>query len=154
MLNQGKICPSKSPAGAPIFFVLKPHGRGLRLSVDYRELNNVTIMNRRPLPLMNELRDRVQDARSFTKIDLKAGFHLIPVQDRDEWKTAFCTRYGLYEYTVMPFGLANAPATFQEAMEVIFRDMLDRGLLIYMYDFLIHSKSKEQHTQIVLEVLR
>jgi len=111
-------------------------------------------MNRRPLPLINELRDRVQGARIFTKIDLKAVFHHIQVKEGDEWKTAFRTRYGLYEYTVMPFGLANAPATFQDAMETIFRDMLDRGLLIYMDDFLIYSETEEDHIQIVLEVLR
>jgi len=103
---------------------------------------------------MNELRDRVQGARIFTKIDLKAGFHLIRVKEGEEWKTAFRTRYGLYEYTVMPFGLANAPATFQDAMETIFRDMLDRGLLIYMDDFSIYSETEEEHIQLVLEVLR
>jgi hypothetical protein len=111
-------------------------------------------MNRRPLPLMNELRDRVQCAKIFTKIDLKAEFNLVRVEKGDEWKTAFRTRYGLYEYTVMPFGLANTPATFQEAMETIFSDMLDRGLLIYMDDFLIYSETEEEHTQKVLEVLQ
>jgi len=104
--------------------------------------------------MMNELRDRVQGAKIFTKIDLKAGFNLVRVKEGDEWKMAFRTRYGLYEYTVMPFGLANAPATFQDAMETIFRDMLDSGLLIYRDDFLIYSETEEEHTQIVLEVLR
>jgi len=154
MLDQEKIRPSKSPAGAPILFVPKPHGRGLRFCVDYQGLNKVTIMNRRPLPIMNELRDQVQGARVFTKIDLQNGFHLVRVKEGDECNTAFCTRYGLYEYTVMPFGLANAPATFHVAMETIFRDMLDRGLLIYMDDFVIYSETEEEHTQIVLEVLR
>ena len=154
MLDQGKIRPSKSPAGAPILFVPTHHGRDLRLCVEYQRLNKVTIMSRRRLLLMNEHRHRIQGAKLFTKIDLKAGFHLIRVREGDEWKTALCSRYGLYEYTVMPFGLANAPATFQDAMETIFRDMLDRGLLIYMDDFLIDSETEEEYTQIVLEVLQ
>ena len=81
------------------------------MCVDYRGLNKVTIMNRYPLPLMNELRDRVRGAKIFTKLDLKAGYNLIRVKQGDEWKTAFCSRYVNYEYTVMPFGLPNAPAT-------------------------------------------
>jgi len=85
---------------------------------------------------------------------MKAAFHLIRVKEGDEWKTAFRTKYGLYEYTVMPFGRANVPATFQDAMETIFRDMLNRELLIYMDDFLIYSETEEEHTQIVLEVLK
>jgi hypothetical protein len=154
MLDQGKFRPWKSPAGAPILFVPKPHGRSLRLCVDYRGLNEVTIMNRRPRPLMNELRDRVQGARVLTKIDLKNGFHLLRVKEGDEWKTAIRAGYGLSEYTAIPFGLANTAATFHDAMETIFRVMLDRGLLIYMDDFLIYSETEEEHTQIVLQVLR
>jgi hypothetical protein len=107
MLKAGKIRPSKSPAGAPILFVPKPHGRGLLLCVDYRGLNRVTIMNRYPLPLMNELRDRIQGAKIFTKMELKNGYNLIRIKKGDEWKTAFRTRYGHYEYLVMPFGLAK-----------------------------------------------
>ena len=91
MLKSGKIRPSKSPAGAPILFVPKDHGRGLRLCVDYRGLNKVTILNRYPLPLMNELRDRVRGAKIFTKLDLKAGYNLIRIKKGDEWKTAFCS---------------------------------------------------------------
>jgi hypothetical protein len=94
MLDLGKIRPSKSPAGAPILFVPKPHGRGLWLCVDYRGLNRVTITNQYPLPLMNELRDRVAGLKIFTKIDLKAGYNLIRIKPGDEWKTTFRTRYG------------------------------------------------------------
>jgi uncharacterized membrane protein len=153
MLAEGKIRPSKSPAGAPILFVPKPEGRGLRLCVDYRGLNRVTIMNRFPLPLMNELQDRIQGARLFTKLDLKNGYNLIRIKAGDEWKTAFRTRYGLYEYLVMPFGLANAPATFQAMMNTILRDLLDLGVIVYIDDILIYSKTKEEHEKLVKEVL-
>jgi hypothetical protein len=154
MLDSGKIRPSKSPAGAPILFVPKPHGRGLRLCVDYRGLNRVTIMNRYPLPLMNELRDRVAGSRIFTKIDLKAGYNLIRIKPGDEWKTAFRTRYGHYEYLVMPFGLANAPATFQDMMNEILRDLIDHGVVVYIDDILIYTETEEEHIRLTSEVLR
>src|SRR5947209_2120103 len=98
MLKSGKIRPSQSPAGAPILFVPKPHGRGLRLCVDYRGLNKITVKNRYPLPLMDELRNRVQGSTRFTKIDLKSGYNLVRVAEGEEWKTAFRTRYGHFEY--------------------------------------------------------
>jgi hypothetical protein len=152
MLKTGKIRPSKSPAGSLILFVPKPNGRGLRLCVDYRGLNKITILNSYPLLLMDELRDRVGGAILFSKIDLKTGFNLIRIKKGDEWKTAFRKRYGLYEYLVMPFGLANAPATFQNMMNEIFRDLIDRGVLIYMDDFLIYTTTLEEHIEIVKDV--
>jgi len=118
MLKQGKISPSKSTAGTPILFVPKPDGR-LQLVVDYRGLNKVTVHNKYPIPLMSELRDQVRDAPIFTKLDLKYGFHLIRIRKGDEWKTAFRSRYGHYQYRVMPFGLVNAPTTFQTMMNEI-----------------------------------
>ena len=154
MLDAGKIRPSKSPAGSPILFVPKAHGRGLRLCVDYRGLNRVTILNRFALPLMDELRDRVQGAKIFTKIDLKAGFNLIRIKVGDEWKTAFRCRYGHYEYTVMPFGLANTPASFQAMISHILRDLIDAGVVAYIDDILIYSKTEEEHIELVKEVLR
>ncbi len=153
MIASGKIRPSKSPAGAPILFVPKPHGRGLRLCVDYRGLNRVTIMNRFPLPLMKELQDRTNKAKIFSKIDLKNGYNLIRIKKGDEWKTAFRTRYGHYEYLVMPFGLANAPATFQNMIHDILRDLLDRGVIAYLDDILIYSETEEEHEALVAEVL-
>ena len=132
MLTSGKICPSKSSAGAPILFVPKKEGRGLCLYVDYRSLNKVTILNRYPLPLMNELRDRVRGAKIFTKLDLKSAYNLFRIKEGDEWKTAFRTRYGLSEYKIMPFGHANAPAMFHNMMNEIFRDMIDLGVVIYL----------------------
>ena len=154
MLKTGKIRRSTSPAGSPILFVPKPNGRGLRLCVDYRAINRITIPNRYPLPLMQELQDRVQGAQWFTKMDLKNGFNLIRVREGDEWKTAFRTRYGLYEFQVMPFGLTNAPSTFQDMMNHIFSDMLDLGLITYMDDILIYAKTREEHDNLVRETLK
>jgi hypothetical protein len=154
MLELGKICPSKSPAAAPIILVPKAHGRGLRLCVDYRGLNKVTIANRYPLPIMSELQDRVRGAKIFTKIDLKNGYNLIRIKTGDEWKMAFKTRYRLYEYTVMPFGLSNAPATFRNMMNHIFRDLLDLGLIVYLDNILIYAETEEEHDRIVTEVLK
>jgi len=153
MLKQGKISPSKSPAGAPILFVPKPDGR-LRLVVNYRGLNKVTIHNAYPIPLMTELRDQVRDAQIFTKLDLKNGFHLIRVHKEDEWKTAFRIRYGYYQYRVMPFGLVNAPATFQTMMNEILREFLDQGVVVYIDDILIYSKTIEDHVILVRKVLQ
>jgi len=154
MMRTGKIRRSTSSAGAPILFVPKPHGRGLRLCVDYRGINRVTIPNGYPLPLMQELQDRIQGAQFFTKIDMKNGYHLVRMKEGEEWKTAFRTRYGLYEFLVMPFGLTNAPATFQNMINHIFRDMLDLGLLAYIDDLLIYAETVEEHDKIVKEVLQ
>ncbi|MDX6284447.1 MAG: hypothetical protein QOH03_5518, partial [Kribbellaceae bacterium] len=154
MLRTGKIRRSTSSASSPILFVPKPHGRGLRLCVDYRGLNRVTVANRYPLPLMSELQDRIRDAQYFTKIDLKNGYHLVRIKEGDEWKTVFRTRYGLYEFLVMPFGLCNAPATYQDMINHIFRDLLDQGLVAYIDDLLIYARTREQHDQIAMEVLK
>jgi len=154
MEKTGKIRRSTSPAGSPILFVPKPNGRGLRLCVDYRGLNSITIPNRYPLPLMQELQDRVQGAQWFTKMDLKNGFNLIRIREGDEWKTAFRTRYGLYEFQVMPFGLTNALSTFQDMMNNVLSDLLDVGVLAYMDDILIYAVTKSEHDHLVKEVLR
>jgi len=154
MLDMGAIRPSKSPCASPIIFVPKAGGRGLRLCVDYRGLNKITIPNRFPLPMMNELQDRVRGARFFCKIDLKNGFHLIRIKVGDEWKTAFRCRYGLFEYMVMPFGLTNAPASFQSMINTIFRDMLDLGMVAFMDDLLMYAQTQEELDIIVLEVLK
>ena len=152
MLAEGKIVHSKSPAGAPILFVPKPDGR-FRLCVDYRQLNKPTILNKYPLPLMTELWERVAGATVFTKLDLKDGYHLIRIRKGDEWKTAFRTRYGHYEYKVMPFGLVNAPATFQAMMNTILREFLDHGVVVYLDDILIYSKWLEDPKALIKQVL-
>lgn len=148
----GKIRRSDSPAGAPIIFVKKPDG-SLRICVDYRGLNKITIKDRYPLPLMNEMRDRLRKAKIFTKLDLKNGYNLLRIASGDEWKTAFRTRYGLYEYTVMPFGLCNAPSTFQRMINEVLRDLLDEGVIVYIDDILIYSETEAEHEQLVKKVL-
>jgi hypothetical protein len=151
-LAHGFIRHSKSPAGAPIFFVKKKDG-SLRLVVDYRGLNKVTIRNRYALPLISSLLERIGGAKHFTKIDLRGAYNLVRIRPGDEWKTAFRTRYGHFEYTVMPFGLTNAPAVFQHMANDVFRDFLDIFLIIYLDDLLIYSKTQEEHNIHVRKVL-
>ena len=152
-LATGFIRHSKSPAGAPIFFVKKKDG-SLRLVVDYRGLNKITIRNRYALPLIPTLLERLSGAKYFTKIDLRGAYNLVRIRPGDEWKTAFRTRYGHFEYTVMPFGLTNAPAVFQHMANDIFRDFLDIFTIIYLDDILIFSKTQEEHDEHVRQVLQ
>ncbi len=153
-LAKGFIRPSESPAGYPILFVPKKDG-SLRLCVDYRKLNDITIKNRYPLPNISELQDRLSGARWFTKIDLKGAYNLIRMKKGEEWKTAFRTRYGHFEYTVMPFGLTNAPASCQALVNNILRPWLDQTVIAYLDDILIYtSGDKEQHIREVQKVLQ
>ncbi len=151
-LETGKIRASKSPASSPILFVPKADGT-LRLCVDYRGLNKITVKDRTPLPLMSELRERVGKAKIFTKLDLRHGYNLIRIADGDEWKTAFRTKYGLFEYLVMPFGLCNAPASFQTMINAVLWTYLDDGVIVYIDDILIYSKTEEEHIRLVRAVL-
>ena len=131
----GKVRRSRSPTGAPILFVHKKDG-SLRLVVDYRALNRLTIPNKYPLPLISELLDKTRGGTWFTRLDLKNGFNLIRVAAGHEWKTAFHTKKELFEYTVMPFRLTNAGAIFKEMMDTIFKD--EEGCVWYMDDILIY----------------
>jgi hypothetical protein len=156
LLAKGFIRPSSSPWGAPILFVRKKDG-SMRMCIDYRELNKVTIKNRYPLPRIDDLFDHVQGACYFSKIDLRSGYHQLKVQEEDIPKTAFRTRYGHYEFKVMPFGLTNAPAAFMDMMNRICRPYLDKFVIVFIDDILIYSKSKEEHEEhlkILLELLR
>ena len=152
-LASGFIRRSSSAASSPIIFVKKKDG-SLRLCVDYRGLNSVTIKNRYPLPLISEILDRVQGASIFTKIDLKNAYHLIRIKEGDEWKTAFRTRFGLFEYQVMPFGLTNAPASFQDFIQFVLRDYLDIFVIVYIDDILIFSDNQNNHNIHVKKVLQ
>lgn len=163
MLQEGKIRESKSSCSSPIFFVDKDASmekaatrdpENLRPVVDYRKINERTVKNRHPLPLITELQDALFGSIIFTKIDLKSGFNLIRMKKGHEWKTAFRTCYGLFEFNVMSFGLTNAPAAFQGMINHIFRDLIDQGLLSYIDDLLIYASSKEEHDKIVIEVLK
>ncbi|KAJ1575391.1 hypothetical protein NDA15_001059 [Ustilago hordei] len=151
-LEKGFIRPSKSPAQSPVLFVPKKDG-GLGLCMDYRGLNEITVKNRAPLPLIEEQLFLLRKARIYTKLDLRAAYNLIRIAKGDEWKTAFGTQLGLYEYLVMPFGLANAPAHFQSFINDIFQDIIGIYVVVYLDDFLIFSDTEEAHVKHVTEVL-
>ena len=150
--DNGWVRPSQSPYGAPILFVKKKDG-STRMCTDYRALNKITKKNVYPLPRIDELLDRLQGARFFTKIDLRQGYHQIRIKDEDVEKTAFRTRYGHFEYLVLPFGLTNAPATFMGLMNEVFRPLLDKSVVIYLDDILIYSRTWEDHKRHIAAVL-
>ena len=151
-LKKGFIQKSESPAGYPILFVPKKDG-SLRLCVDYRKLNDITIKNRYPLPNIGELQDRLSKAQVFTALDLRGAYNLIRMMKGEEWKTAFRTRYGHYEYKVMPFGLTNAPATCQQMINDALRDLLDVTVVAYLDDILVYSEDPAKHEEHVKQVL-
>ncbi|GBG59253.1 hypothetical protein CBR_g32269 [Chara braunii] len=144
LIDKGWIRPSCSPYGAPVLFVRKKN-KELRLCINYRKLNAQTIKNVGPLPRIDDLLQRLGGAKYFSKLDLKAGYHQLEIHPRDRYKTAFKTQYGHFEWVVMQFGLTNAPATFQAAMTIEFRDMLDRFVLIYLDDILVYSRTLDEH---------
>ena len=152
----GFIRLSSSPWGAPVLFVKKKDG-SMRLCVDYRALNEVTIKNKYTLPRIDDLFDQLKGAKYFSKIDLRSGYFQLKIRESDIPKTAFVTRYGQFEFTVMSFGLTNAPAYFMNLMNKIFMDELDKFFVVFIDDILIYSKSvqeHEQHLRVVLEKLR
>ncbi|KAG8471689.1 hypothetical protein CXB51_036643 [Gossypium anomalum] len=156
LLDKGFIRPSTSPWGAPVLFVKKKDG-SLRLCIDYRQLNKVTIKNKYPLPRIDDLFDQLKGAAVFSKIDLRSGYYQLKVKECDVPKTAFRTRYGHYEFLVMPFGLTNAPAAFMDLMNRIFQSYLDRFVVVFIDDILVYSKAESEHAQhlrIVLQTLR
>ncbi|CAJ0959731.1 unnamed protein product [Ranitomeya imitator] len=145
-LEKGHIRPSSSPLGAGFFFVAKKDG-SLRPCIDYRLLNKITVKFQYPLPLLSDLFARIKGASWFTKIDLHSAYNLVRIRRGDEWKTAFNTPEGHFEYLVMPFGLANAPSVFQSFMHDIFREYLDKFLIVYLDDILIFSDDWESHVK-------
>ena len=156
LLSKGFIKTSTSPWGAPVLFVKKKDG-SLRLCIDDRQLNKVTIQNQYPLPRIDDLFDQLQGAKVFSKIDLRSGYHQLKVRREDVPKIAFKTRYGPYEFLVMPFGLTNAPAAFMDLMNRVFGPYLDKFVIVFIDDILVYSCSKEEHAKhlrIVLQTLR
>ncbi|KAL0550383.1 hypothetical protein IC582_014893 [Cucumis melo] len=156
LLDKGFIRPSVSPWGAPVLFVKKKDG-SMRLCIDYRELNKVTVKNRYPLPRIDDLFDQLQGATVFSKVDLQSGYHQLRIKDEDIPKTAFRSRYGHYEFIVMSFGLTNAPAVFMDLMNRVFREFLDTFVIVFIDDILIYSKTEaehEEHLRMVLQTLR
>jgi hypothetical protein len=156
LLEKGSIRPSSSPWGCPTIFV-KKKDQTLRMCVDYRPLNEVTIKNKYPLPRIDILFDQLTGARVFSKIDLRSGYHQIRIRPEDIPKTAFTTRYGLFEYLVMSFRLTNAPAHLTYLMNSIFMPELDKFVVVFIDDILIYSKNEEEddkHLRIVLTRLR
>src|ERR1700683_475967 len=153
-LRTGRIRPSKSPMASPFFFVKKKDGT-LRPTQDYRKLNDITIKDRYPLPLIGELVDKLADAKVFSKMDVRWGYNNIRIKEGDEWKAESPPNQGLCEPTVMFFGLTNSPATFQSFMNHIFRDLIAQGhVAVYMDDILIFTETDKQHAQVVREVLK
>jgi len=154
--DKGFIRPSASPWGAPVIFVDKKDGTQ-RMCVDYRSLNEVTIKNKYPLPRIDDLFDQLRGACVFSKIDLRSGYHQLKIRNTDIPKTAFTMRYGLYEYTVMSFGLTNAPAYFMYMMNKVFMEYLDKFVVVFIDDILVFSKTEDDHAEhlrLVLQKLR
>ncbi|ESK81226.1 hypothetical protein Moror_14433 [Moniliophthora roreri MCA 2997] len=147
-LRKGYIRKSKSPMASPFFFVVKKEKGALQPTQDYRELNKETIKNAYPLPLISELLDKLKGARVFMKLDLRNGYNNVQIKNGDQWKAAFKTNRGLFEPTVMFFGLSNSPATFQAFMNDILSDFIDKGwCVVYMDDVLLFSQDQKEHQE-------
>jgi len=153
-LRKGYIQPSTSPIAAPFFFV-KKHNKSLQPVIDYRALNGITIKNHYPIPRIADLTESLSKASIFTKIDLRWGYNNVCIKEGNEWKTAFITRQGLFEATVIYFGFFNAPATFQSMMNNILGDLICIQLvMVYLDNILIFGTCLKEHRQLVKEVLK
>jgi hypothetical protein len=156
LLERDYIRQSKSRFGIPVLFISKKDGK-FRMCIDYRALNKITIKNNYPLPRVDDLLDRLAGAKVFSRIDLKSGYYQIRIAKEDIEKTACRTRYGSYDFVVMPFRLYNAPATFTTLMNSMFHHESDDFMVVYIDDILVFSKSKEEHAkhlEVVLKKLR
>ena len=155
-LDKGFIRPSISLCDAPVLFVKKKNG-SLRMYIDYRQLNKVTIKNKYHLPQIDNLLEKLQGASYFSNIDLRSGYHKLRARGKDIPKMAFRTRYGHYEFLVMSFGLTNAPTTFMDLMNRVFQNYLDSFVIIFIDNILVYSKNEEEHMghlRVVLQTLK
>ena len=156
LLDKGLIRPNVSPWGAPVLFVKNKDGT-LWICIDYRQINKVTVKNKYPLSRIEDLFDQLKGVGVFSKIDLRSGYYQLRVTDVDVLKTAFRTRYGHYEFLVMPFEFTNAPVAFMDLMNRVFRPYLDQFVVVFIDDILVYSRDEqehEQHLKIVLQTLR
>jgi hypothetical protein len=156
LLEKGLVRPSVSPWDAPVLFAPKKDG-GLRMCLDYRALNKLTVKNNCPISRIDEIFDRLQGPQHFSSLDLRSGYYQIRMRDTDIPKTCICTRHGSFEFLVMPFGLTNAPSTFQAVMNDVFREYLDDFVMFYVDDILIFSPTEEdhfRHVEFILQRLR
>ncbi|GKA65512.1 putative reverse transcriptase domain-containing protein [Tanacetum coccineum] len=144
--DKGFIRPSSSRWGASVLFVKKKDG-SFRMCIDYRELNKLTVKNRYPLPMIDDLFDQLQGSSVYSKIDMRSGYHQLRVREEDIRKTTFRTRYGHYEFQVMPFGLTNAPAVFMDLMNQVCKPYLDKFMIVFIDDILVYSRNKKEHEE-------
>nr|GFC05870.1 putative reverse transcriptase domain-containing protein [Tanacetum cinerariifolium] len=154
--DKGFIRPSSSPWGAPVLFGKKKDG-SFWMCIDYRELKKLTVKNRYPLPRIDDLFDQLQGSSVYSKIDLRSGYHQLRVRNEDIPKTAFRTRYGHYEFQVMPFGLMNAPAVFMDLMNRVCKPYLDKFVIVFIDDILSYLKDEKEHKEhlkAILELLK
>ena len=135
--------PAKAPYGAPVLFQKKNDG-SMRLCIDYHALNKITVRNRYPLPIINDLFDRLHGAKYFSKLDLRSGYYQVRIAKEDEPKTTCVTRYGAFEFLVMPFGLTNAPATFCTLMNQVFHEYLNKFVVVYLDDIVVYNSTLEE----------
>jgi hypothetical protein len=153
LLEKGYIRPSTSPWAARVLFVEKKDGTK-RMCIDYRALNEVTVKNKYPLPRIEDLFDQLRGASVFSKIDLRSGYHQLRIRPTDIPKTTFITKYGLYEFMVMSFGLMNAPAYFMYLMNSVFMDYLDKFVVVFIDDILVYSQNEQEHEEHLRKVLQ